>query len=50
MKAHIERQREEVMSLDRMQFCVGRLETERLSISHNTDVEHAESLARWHRK
>lgn len=50
MKAQIEQQKEEVMTLNRMQFCVGRLETERLSISHNTDVEHAENLARWGRK
>lgn len=37
-----------VMSLNRMQFCVGRLETTRLAISGQTDIEHIESLARWH--
>ncbi|HET7621961.1 MAG TPA: nuclease-related domain-containing protein [Gemmatimonadaceae bacterium] len=37
-----------VMSLSRMQFCVGRLETARLAISGKTDVEHVQSLARRH--
>lgn len=36
----------EVMSLNRLQFCVGRLETARLAISGETDVEHVQSLAR----
>lgn len=39
---------EEVMSLNRLQFCVGRLETARLAISAKTDVEHIQSLARRH--
>lgn len=39
----------EVMSLTRMQFCVGRLETARLAISGKTDVEHVRSLQRRHR-
>lgn len=38
----------EVMSLNRMQFCVGRLETARLAISGRTDVEHVQSLERRH--
>ena len=38
----------EVMSLNRVQFCVGRLETERLAISGKTDVEHVQSLERRH--
>lgn len=38
----------EVMTLNRMQFCVGRLETARLAISGETDVEHVQSLARRH--
>ena len=37
---------EEVMSLNRLQFCVGRLETARLAITGETDVEHIQSLAR----
>lgn len=36
--------KEEVISLNRLQFCVGRLETARLSISGQTDVQHVESL------
>ncbi len=39
-------QAEEVMSLNRLQFCVGRLETARLAISGETDVEHLRSLER----
>jgi hypothetical protein len=39
----------EVMSLKRVQFCVGRLETARLAISGRTDVEHVQSLERRHR-
>lgn len=38
----------EVMSLNRVQFCVGRLETARLAISGKTDVEHVQSLERKH--
>jgi hypothetical protein len=34
------------MLLNRMQFCVGRLETARLAISGATDVEPVQSLAR----
>lgn len=43
---YLRRQTEEVMSLNRLQFCVGRLETARLAISGETDVEHIQSLAR----
>jgi len=35
---------DEVMSINRVQFCVGRLETERLAVSLKTDVEHIQSL------
>lgn len=35
----------EVMSANRLQFCVGRLETARLAISRETDVEHVRRLA-----
>lgn len=38
----------EVMSRNRMQFCVGRLETTRLAIGGKTDVEHVQSLERRH--
>ena len=38
----------EIMSLNRLQFCVGRLEATRLAISGKTDVEHIQSLERRH--
>lgn len=38
-----------VMSLNRVQFCVGRLETARLAVTGETDVEHVQSLERRHR-
>lgn len=40
--------KEEVLSLNRVQFCVGRLETARLAISGKTDLEHVQSLERRH--
>lgn len=45
---YLREQTVEVMSLNRMQFCVGRLETARLAISGQTDVKHVESLERRH--
>lgn len=39
---------EEVISPNRVQFCVGRIETARLAISEMTDVEHVQSLNRRH--
>ena len=39
---------EDVMSLNRVQFCVGRLETTRLAITGQTDLAHLQSLARRH--
>lgn len=39
---------DEIMSVDRLQYCVGRLETDRLAISGETDVEHVQSLERRH--
>lgn len=45
---YLRNQTDEVMSLNRVQFCVGRLETARLAISGETDVEHIESLERRH--
>lgn len=44
--AYVERRATEVMSVNRLQFCVGRLETARLSISKETDVEHIQRLRR----
>jgi hypothetical protein len=36
----------EVMSINRVQFCVGRLETARLAMTNAKDVEHVERLHR----
>lgn len=36
---------EEVLTENRMQFCVGRLECKRLALTQTTDVEHRENLA-----
>jgi hypothetical protein len=44
--AYVESNTAEVMSVNRVQFCVGRLETTRLSISKATDVEHVQGLRR----
>ena len=45
---YLREQTVEVVSLNRVQFCVGRLETARLAISGQTDVEHVQSLERRH--
>lgn len=45
---HIRGQSTAVMSQNRMQLCVGRLETARLAITDKTDVEHVENLRRRH--
>ncbi|MEJ8848352.1 nuclease-related domain-containing protein [Variovorax rhizosphaerae] len=45
---HIRKQTTELISLNRMQFCVGRLETARLAMTKETDVEHIENLMRKH--
>jgi hypothetical protein len=45
---HLKASTEEVMSLNRVQFCVGRLETARLGISGQTDLAHVQSLKRRH--
>lgn len=44
--AHIEANKTEVMSSNRLQFCVGRLEAARLVISRMTDVDHVKALRR----
>lgn len=41
---YLESQTTEVMSINRMQFCVGRLETARLAITNRTDIEHVQRL------
>ena len=45
---HVKDQTEEILSLNRVQFCVGRLESNRLAITRKTDVEHVQSLQRRH--
>jgi hypothetical protein len=45
---HLRDLKHDVMSINRVQFCVGRLETARLAISGATDLEHIESLRRRH--
>jgi hypothetical protein len=39
---------EDVMSLNRVQFCVGRIETTRLAVTGQTDLAHVQSLERRH--
>lgn len=46
LEDYVREQTEEHMTINRLQFCVGRLETARLAISDQTDVEHIESLER----
>ena len=46
--SYLRRQTALVMSQNRMQFCVGRLETARLALSEQTDIEHIQSLQRRH--
>lgn len=45
---HLRSYNEEVMSFNRMQFCVGRLETARLAITGKTDLDHLKSLEQRH--
>jgi Nuclease-related domain len=45
---HLKNSTEAVISLNRVQFAVGRLETARLAISGKTDVEHIASLQQRH--
>jgi hypothetical protein len=45
---HLKDQKEEVLSLNRVQFCVGRLESNRLALTRKTDIEHVQSLQRRH--
>jgi hypothetical protein len=44
--AYLEGHVAEAMSINRVQFCVGRLETARLSITKATDIEHVQRLRR----
>ena len=41
---HLRRYSDEVMTINRMQFCVGRLETARLAVTGQTDLDHVRAL------
>ena len=43
---HLRNQTKEIMSINRLHFCVGRLEATRLAITSQTDLEHIELLER----
>lgn len=43
---HLRNHTEEIMSINRLHFSVGRLETARLAITSQTDIDHVESLER----
>ncbi|MCX8519027.1 MAG: nuclease-related domain-containing protein [Methylophilaceae bacterium] len=43
---YLKRYTEKVLSLNRVQFCVGRIETARLAITRETDVSHVQALKR----
>lgn len=43
---HLRSFTKEIMSENRLQFCIGRLECSRLSLTRQTDIEHREQLAR----
>jgi hypothetical protein len=45
---HLREQTSELLSENRVQFSVGRLETARLAITRQTDVEHVRDLQRRH--
>ena len=45
---YLSHQSEDVMSVNRLQFCVGRLEWARKALTEQTDVEHIESLRQRH--
>ena len=48
LKDYLENFTEELLSENRVQFAVGRIETARMAISSKTDVEHVEALKRRH--
>jgi hypothetical protein len=44
--AHLKQRTEERIPLNKLQYAVGRIETARLALSGQTDIEHVESLRR----
>jgi hypothetical protein len=45
---HLRNHTDEAISVNRLQFCVGRIETARLAISREIDLEHVKNLERRH--
>lgn len=45
---YLRSQKTELLSENRVQFCVGRIETNRLALTGQTDIEHIQSLQRRH--
>ncbi len=45
---YVREQTAEIISQNRMQFCIGRLEATRQTITNETDIEHVENLRRKH--
>lgn len=43
---HLQTCKTEILSLNRVQFCVGRLETTRFALTEQTDIEHVQRLQR----
>ncbi len=50
MISYLQGLKEEVLTENRMQFCVGRLECTRLALTRETDIEHRANLAARHKK
>ena len=45
---YVRKQSAEIISCDQLQLCVGRLETARLAVTGETDLEHIRNVERWH--
>jgi hypothetical protein len=48
--SYLQSLKEEALTENRMQFCVGRLECTRLALTRETDIEHRANLEARHRK
>ena len=46
--SHIRKHAWKIMSRDQLQLCVGRLETARLAVTGETDLEHIRNVEQWH--
>jgi hypothetical protein len=45
---YVRKQSATIVSRDQLQLCVGRLETARLAVTGETDLEHIRNVERWH--